>query len=351
MLAPVVHILPLITLRRERKLPAPGRVTVRLDQKVSATDIVGEVHFAQEHILLDVARVFGVSADLAKKLILVKEGDEVTEGQVVAEKPGLFMQTIQAPRNGRVALIGGGRVLLETGKSVFEVRAGVPGVISRVESERGVEITFHGAVVQGVWGNGRMDMGLMHSLLKHADDVLSPDQIDVSLRGFILLGGHVDHPSVLQNAAEVPLRGLILASMAPALLPLAAQLPIPILLTDGFGRRPMNVAAFKLLTTNAKRDVALNAEIYDRYRGTRPEVLIPLPVAEEPPLAREVEVFAPGLQVRVCRLPHLGALGTIVRLHSEPAHFPSGLRALAAEIRLESGEQALLPLVNLEVVG
>lgn len=351
MLAPVVHILPLTMLRRERKLPVPGRITVRVDQKVSATDIVGEAHFAREHILLDVARTFGVSAEIAKKLILVKEGDEVTEGQVIAEKPGLFVQTIKAPCNGRVALIGGGRVLVETGKGIFELRAGVPGVISRIESERGVEITFHGAVVQGVWGNGRLDMGVMHSLLKNPNDLLTPDQIDVSLRGFMILGGYVDHPSVLQNAAEVPVRGLILASMAPGLLPLAAQLPIPIVLTDGVGYRPMNTAAFKLLTTNIKRDVALNAEIYDRYRGARPEVLIPLPTAEAPPLAREVEIFAPGLQVRVCRSPHLGALGTIVRLHPEPAHFPSGLRAPAAEIRLENGEQALLPLINLEVVG
>jgi len=351
MLAPVVHILPLTTLRRERRLPMPGRITVRLDQKVSATDIVGEAHFAQEHILLDVARGFGVSVDLAKKLIVVKEGDEVTEGQVIAEKPGLVAQTMKAPRNGRVALVGGGRVLLETGKGVFELRAGVPGVVSRIESERGVEITFCGAVVQGVWGNGRLDMGIMHTLLKIPTDVLTPDQVDVSLRGFILLGGHVESAAVLQNAAEVPVRGLILSSMAPALLPFAAQLPLPVILTDGLGRRPMNAAAFKLLTTNTKREVAINAEPYDRYRGIRPEVLIPLPVTQEPPQAREIEVLAPDLQVRICRAPHLGMLGTIVAVRREPVALPSGLRAPAVEVRLENGEQALVPLVNLEVVG
>jgi len=351
MLAPVVHILPLTTLRRERLLPVPGRVTVRMDQRVSATDVVAEAHFARQHVLLDVARLLGVSADIARKLIVVKEGDEVTEGQVIAEKPGLIAQTVKAPQNGRVALTGGGRVLLEVGKSAFELRAGVPGVISRIESERGVEITFHGAVVQGVWGNGRMDMGIMHSLLKLPEDVLSSDMLDVSLRGFIILGGHVNQTAVLQNAAEIPLRGLILSSLAPALLPLAAQLPLPLLLTDGFGHRPMNAAAFKLLTSNAKRDVALNAEPYDRYRGTRPEALIPLPVAQEPPPAREMEVFAPGLQVRICRAPHLGALGTIVRVREDAVLFPSGLRALAAEIRLENGEQTLAPLINLEVVG
>lgn len=351
MLAPVVHILPLTTLRRERSLPVPGRITVRMGQKVGATDVVGETRFSYEHILLDVGRMLAVSPEIAKKLLTVKEGDEVEADQIIAQKPGLVPQTIRAPKAGRVVLTGGGRVLLEAGDGVFELRAGLPGVVSNVSPERSVEITFSGAVIQGIWGNGKLDMGIMHSLLGLPNDILAPDQLDVSLRGFIILGGHVSEAAVLQNAAEVPVRGLILSSLAPSLLPLALHAPFPIVLTDGFGHRPMNSAAFKLLTTNAKRDVALNAEVVDPYRGHRSEVLIPLPTAQDPPLAREVEAFAPGQQVRLCRSPHLGAIGTIVNLRPEPVLFPSGLRAPAAEVRLENGEQLLAPLFNLEVVG
>jgi hypothetical protein len=250
-----------------------------------------------------------------------------------------------------VVLSGGGQILLEIGEGAFELRAGLPGVVTRVIPERGVEIMFNGALVQGLWGNGRVESGLLHSLLTKPDDVLTASQLDVSLRGFILLAGHVSEAATLQSANDLQIRGMILSSLPPALLPVAMQMRLPIMVTDGFGRRPMNPVAYKLLTTNAKRDVTVNAEHYDRYRGTRPEVFIPLPVTQEPPEPREVETFAPGQQVRMCQAPHAGEIGTLLNLRMGLTLFPSGLHAPAAEIRLENGDQITAPLANLEVVG
>jgi len=44
-------------------------------------------------------------------------------------------------------------------------------------------------------------------------------------------------------------------------------------------------------------------------------------------------------------------IGTILELRPGLNVFPSGLRAPAAQVRLENGEQLLIPFVNLEVVG
>ena len=125
----------------------------------------------------------------------------------------------------------------------------------------------------------------------------------------------------------------------------------PIIVMDGFGAMPMNSAAYKLLSTNVEREVALNAEVYNRYTGARPEVIIPLPVTQEPAAPRDTQEFAAGLSVRMLRPPSLGSIGTISSLRPGQSLLASGLRAPAAEVKLESGETVLVPLVNLEVVG
>ncbi|HAV79085.1 MAG TPA: hypothetical protein DCX53_17190, partial [Anaerolineae bacterium] len=89
----------------------------------------------------------------------------------------------------------------------------------------------------------------------------------------------------------------------------------------------------------------------DRYNGNRPEAIIPLPVTDEPREPNDFEPFAVGQQVRMLRSPHAGMIGSITSLPDGLSKLPSGLRAHAAEVKLENGSNALVPLVNLEVVG
>jgi len=351
MQAPVHHIVGLTSIVRERLLPISGTVLGRLNQKVTSTDVIAETNWAREHVLLDVARILGVTPNVAERLVKCKVDDQIAASTEIAVGKGFFPRSVRAPREGRVLAVGGGQVLMEVGESKIELRAGIPGTIIEVLPSKGVVIQTAGGLVQGVWGNGRIDSGVLVNIAEKPDGVLTAGRLDVSLRGSILMAGMVQDAETLQTAAELPIRGLILSSLYPSLIQVAREMRYPIMVTDGFGALPMNSAAYKLLSTNAKRDVTVNAEVYDRYSGARPEVIIPLPISSDPETPHEVETFAVGLQVRMRRPPGMGMIGSISSLKPGLTTLASGLRAAAAEVTLENGEIVIVPLVNLEVVG
>jgi hypothetical protein len=351
MLAPVLHVLPLTSIVRERVLPVAGKVTAHMNQRVSPTDVIAEANFAREHVLFDVARTFGVTATAADKLIKVNEGDRVSVGALIAEGSGMFARAIRAQRPGRVMVVGGGQVLMEVGDTRIELKAGLPGQVIQIIPEKGVVIRTAGALIQGMWGNGRIDNGLMRIMIEKPDDVLTADKLDIHVRGVVIVGGHIRDVETLRAAAELPVRGLIVSSMLSPLIQTAYQMKYPILVLDGFGAMPMNSAAFKLLSTSKEREVTVNAEHFDRYSSNRPEAIIPLPITSEPEEPNPYQTFAVGLTVRMRRPPFVGMIGTISNLPPGLSTLQSGLRASAADVKLENGESVTVPLVNLEVVG
>lgn len=351
MLAPMTHILPLATIVRTRMLPNNGRILAHVGQKVNPNDVIAEALVGRKYVLVDAAKKLGIAQRKVSAFIQVKKGQQVAKDELLAQTTGLFAREVRAPAAGLVVAVGGGKIAIETGGRNFELVAGLPGVVTQVVGERGVVIRSSGAVVQGLWGNGRIETGNMFSVIESPEDVMSASRIDVSLRGSILLCGHVNDVNIFRNAAELPVRGLILSSIAPSLLSTAAQAEFPVIITDGFGRRTMNSTAYKLLSTNIKREITLNAEPFDRQSGSRPEIFIPLPFSQEPPEPRDLETFAPGQTVRVVYLARPSQTGTILHLRPGTAVLPNGIKTSAADIRLDNGQQVLVPLTNLEVLG
>ena len=351
MLAPVTHILPLAAIRHNRMLPVKGSVLVRAGQKVAATDVIAEANLAPEHIVLDVARGLGVAPNKAAGYIQRKIGDEITKDSIVASRGGLVSRTVRSPQAGYLVAISAGQILIEVKNQPYQLLAGIPGEILSVEADFGGVVETTGAWIQGVWGNGKINHGPLSVIAKEPGHILSAGEFNRNHKGSIILAGHCNQPKVLEVSASLPIRGLILASMAPKLVAQAIIMPYPIIIIEGFGELEMNSAAYTLLSTNETRDVTINAESLNRYEDTRPEIIIPLEASGNPPIPRSLETFNPGQRVRVLRSPHIGAIGTIETLLPGLTRLPSGLRAPSVNIELDGGEKMVVPLANIEVLG
>lgn len=347
--APVTHFKALTTLRRERLLPVPGKVLVRRGQRINASDVVAEATLHPQHILLDVARGLGVPAEKADQFIQHKAGDEVAEGDLLAGPVGMARRTIRAPYSGTVVVAGDAQILLQVDTAPFELRAAYPGTVVDLVEDRGVVIETVGMLVQGVWGNARSHYGLLHLLGQDPAMEIVPAQIDVSQRGAVLMAGTCQDGRVLTAADDLPLRGLILGSMDASLIPAALRVRFPVIVLEGFGNLPMNPQAHQLLTASSGRDVAINAEPWNRYCSTRPEVVVGLTDQGQPSMASDSAVYSIGQKVRLTAPPYLARLGTLVGLPGLVV-VPSGVRAQAAEVRLDEKETVLVPLANLEIL-
>lgn len=352
MLAHTTHVLPLTTVQRTRLLPAPGKLLARQGQKVTPQDVIAQTSLSSEHILLDVARGLHVPPKQVEKYLERLAGENVSAGDLIANGPkGWVRRSVRSPVDGRILSIRNGQVLLEKESPPVDLLAGYAGTVTELIPDRGAVIEMTGALVQGAWGNGKVEFGPLRTVVQAGSQELTADRMSVELRGSVLVCGPLTQPEVLRLAIEIGVRGLVVSSLSVDLLSVAEKAAMPILLTEGFGNLPMNPLIFRLLSTNENREASINAEPYDRYTGSRPEVVIPLPStgkASPPPLP---QAYAPQQQVRLLGAPYHGQMGVILQLIPGLTSLPSGLRVQAADVRLESGSRVQVPLANLDVLG
>jgi hypothetical protein len=275
MLAPITNILPQVVVERLRVLPRPGQVKVRQGQTVRATDVIATANVTPRHTMLDAAAGLGVSRADVDKYIERDENQAVAAGDVLARKSGMFSRVLRAPVSGKIVLMTDGYIFIEEDQPPFELLAGIPGDVKELVHEMGAVIETVGALIQGSWGR-RIDFGVLNVAAEKPDDLLTPEMVDVSLRGAVMMCGRCNSLDVFRRAAEQRLRGIILGSMPSEFIPTVRKLQLPVLLTDGFGDQPMSPAVFRLLATSDKRDIAINAEPFNAETGARPEVDPPL---------------------------------------------------------------------------
>ena len=89
-----------ILVRRERRLPVPGRVLVNAGQRVEPSEVIAETTLTAAPLSVDIATDLGVSPAAVSKRLRVNTGAQVERGQVLAQRSGIGTRVSRSPVAG-----------------------------------------------------------------------------------------------------------------------------------------------------------------------------------------------------------------------------------------------------------
>lgn len=325
------------------ELSAGGEEVLATGVAVRPNDVVAEQRRPGPMHVVDVARALGIPRERVSGLIEASPGERVNAGQVLARRGGLRQKAVQSPVEGTVVHVDpAGYVLIRGLPQSHSLRALIQGEVGAITSGERVLIRGRGALVEGCWGNGASDHGLLRMIVRSRDEIPDGTLIDVAMQGTVLVVGAAMDAAMLAGARRFGVRGLIAGGLDHALLEIAREMPYPILVTEGFGSRPINRRAFAVLAAQEGREVSLVTS----FKQRRP--LLFAPRTEAAPNREQPAPLAEGDTVRLVTPPHAGKSGRVRSLDVGRIQLPSGLESPGCEIELDSGSTVRVPLTNLE---
>ena len=161
MFLPVIHNSPLTLIRRVRSLERNGRLLVRMGQHVDILDGIAEAVVNPKHTMLDLSQGLGLKPDEVSQYIQCTSGVYVEEGDILAGPVGTAKRVVRAPCSGRIVSVRFGKILLQELSPPLVLKSIYPGTVVELIEERGAVIESCGALIQGVWGNGKNSVGTL----------------------------------------------------------------------------------------------------------------------------------------------------------------------------------------------
>ena len=344
----------LSTIYRECLLPeeAIGRVRVNEGARVEVRDIVANGQIPASHIIIDAADILGVrNKNAVEDLLLVDLNRAVEVDTPIAGKRKDRGKRVFAPVRGIVSAVDQGRIIMQEMPAPVTIEAGVAGRVVQVFPNRGVAVEAVGAIVQGVWGNGRSIIAPLQ--MEPTQDLrkIIKESLDLQYKGSIIVLFNKLTLDLVELFEEGNINGVIAPSMPAELIDRVVQSNLAIMLTEGFGKAHMNGEVHSLLKDYDGHQVILDADLPGRWTTRRPEVVINRSMDERPPGLNLNASLKTGLRVRITREPHLGQIARVHELPNQPLLLPNGLRVTGARVELISGEIVNIPLANLELAG
>jgi len=134
--------------------------------------------------------------------------------------------------------------------------AGVGGEVVKLIPGKAVLIQTSAVIVRGVVGAGGDSEGEIRIAAAY-DGPIGLDLVTADWAGSVLVGGHVPTLEVFKKAEAVGVKGIVCGGADFAAFKKAG---LPTLLTEGFGRPPLNRKVFEFLKNVEGRNVFLSPE-------------------------------------------------------------------------------------------
>ena len=355
---------------KKRILPLKGEVLVKVGERVKPDDVVARTYLPGPVEPINVANILGSPPEDVPHFMLKKEGEKVTEGEIIAKSKsffGLFTSVCKSKITGTIESVSHitGQVLIRGNPVPVEVKAYLDGEVVEVFEKEGVAVACWGSFIQGIFGIGGETHGEIKIVVSSPQDILTEKEIDSSCQGKVIVGGSLVTSQALQKAISVRAKGIVVGGFDDkdlrdflgydlgVAITGSEEKGVTLIVTEGFGQINMAERTFNLLKSKEGQSASINGATQIRAGVIRPEAVIPMTGDIKVSVDKE-RMENIGLQeespIRVIRQPYFGKLGKVVNLPSPLQQLETESSARILEVEFPNGERAMVPRANVEMI-
>lgn len=366
---PGLKVSPHTLIQRLRRLPLKGDVLVETGQRVTPDTIVARASLPGLMQSVKVAAQLGIDADEMPAALIVKEGDTVEKGQILAATKaffGMLKSEAKSPVTGVVETISAasGNVGVRQPPLPINLTAYLSGTVAETIAGEGVVVQTEGALIQGIFGIGGERVGEIQMVSAQPEDDLTEEMITPAQAGKIIIGGANISGAALRKAAEMGVTGIVVGGIIDrdliaflgydigVAITGHENITLTLVITEGFGTIAMARRTFELLRSLEGKSASINGATQIRAGVIRPEVIVPLGAASGKTVVETGEEgsLSVGTSIRLIREPYFGKLATVTALPPQLTVIGSGAEVRVLEARLADNSVVTVPRANVEII-